>query len=156
MALDLQAEVRPYISQPVVTLHLLVVAGIQRHTLPALREFVHMTGYGGTRQAVHVNVNDAAAANLKRQWQELGLDTLGLPLVVLPSHFGAGDVVGTLVSYVHGALSVDESVRVEVVITDWASSASWWSWLLTPALHHFTGARLRLAFLAEDRVTVTN
>jgi hypothetical protein len=28
--------------------------------------------------------------------------------------------------------------------------------LLTPALHHLTGARLRLAFLAEDRVTVTN
>jgi hypothetical protein len=57
---------------------------------------------------------------------------------------------------VHGALAVDPEIRVNVVITDWAASSRWWSWLLTPALHHLTGARLRLAFLAEDRVTVTN
>ncbi len=75
---------------------------------------------------------------------------------MLPSHFGAGDVVGTLSSYVHGAISVDPTIRVNVVITDWAASDHWWGWLLTPALHHLTGARLRLAFLAEDRVTVTN
>ncbi|MBX7111935.1 MAG: APC family permease [Dehalococcoidia bacterium] len=149
-------EIRPYLEQPVVTLHLLVVAGLQRHTLPALREFVHMPGYGGMRQAVHVDVNEQATAELRQQWRELGIDAMGLPLVILPSHYGAGDVIDTLVSYVRGALSVDDSLRVEVVITDWASNTSWWGWLLTPALHHLTGARLRLAFLAEDRATVKN
>lgn len=149
-------EVRPYLDQPVVTLHLLVVSALQRHTLPALREFVHMAGYGGMRQAVHVDVNEEAAAELRHQWRELGIDRMGLPLVVLPSQVGAGDVIDTLVSYVRGALSVDDSLRVDVVITDWASNRSWWGWLLTPALHHLTGARLRLAFLAEDRVTVKN
>lgn len=155
MALE-RNEVRPYLEEPVVTLHLLVVSALQRHTLPALREFVHMAGYGGMRQAIHVDVNEQATAELKLQWRELGIDTLGLPLVVLPSHFGADDVIDTLVSYVRGALSVDDSLRVDVVITDWASNTKWWGWLLTPALHHLTGARLRLAFLAEDRVTVKN
>jgi len=155
MALD-GAEIRPYLDEPVVTLNLLVVAALQRHTLPALREFVHMAGYGGMRQAVHVDVDEDAAAALKRRWRELGIDELGLPLVILPSQVGAGDVIDTVVSYVRGALSVDDSLRVEVVITDWASNTSWWGWLLTPALHHLTGARLRLAFLTEERVTVKN
>jgi amino acid transporter len=153
---DVDRDVRAYIEQPVVTLHLLVVAGLQRHSLPALREFVHMPGYAGMRQALHVDVNDHETAELKRHWHELGLDAMGLPLVVLPSHVGSGDVIGTLVSYARGALAADPAIRIEVVITDWATSAGWWGWLLTPALHHLTGARLRLAFLAEDRVTVTN
>jgi hypothetical protein len=105
---------------------------------------------------VHVDVNEQETERLRRKWREIGIDRMGLPLVVLPSHFGAGDVIGTLVSYVRGALAVDDAIRVEVVITDWATNTSWWGWLLTPALHHLTGARLRLAFLAEDRVTVTN
>jgi amino acid transporter len=156
---DIAAEdvdIRAYLDEPVRTLQILVVGDLNKHTLPALREFVHMAGYGGVRQAVHVNVDDETTAHLKQQWRDLGIDQMGVQLVVLPSHFGAGDVVGTLSSYVHGALAVDPEIRVNVVITDWAASSRWWSWLLTPALHHLTGARLRLAFLAEDRVTVTN
>lgn len=149
-------DIRAYLEEPVRTLHILVVSDLSKHTLPALREFVHMQGYGGVRQAVHVNVNDEATEALKREWRELGIDQRGVQLVVLPSQFGAGDVVGTLSSYVHGALSVDPTIRVNVVIADWAASGHWWGWLLTPALHHLTGARLRLAFLAEERVTVTN
>jgi Amino acid permease len=156
MDVVVDGELSDYLDSHVTTLHLLIVGGIQRHTLPALREFVQMGGYGGTRQAVHVNVNEEAVTQLKAQWRALGLDKRGLPLVILPSHFGAGDVVGTLASYVRGALSVDDDIRVNVVITDWATNSTWWGWLLTPALHHLTGARLRLAFLAEDRVTVTN
>ncbi|MGE0227919.1 MAG: APC family permease [Dehalococcoidia bacterium] len=151
-----EIDVRAYLERPVRTLHILVVGDLSKHTLPALREFVHMSGYGGIRQAVHVNVDDEATATLKRQWRDLGIDAMGVQLVVLPSHFGAGDVIGTLSSYVHGALSIDPEIRVNVVITDWATNTRWWGWLLTPALHHLTGARLRLAFLAEDRVTVTN
>lgn len=151
-----EIDIRTYLQRPVRTLHVLVVGDLNKHTLPALREFVHMSGYGGIRQAVHVNVDEEETGKLKRQWKELGIDTMGIQLVVLPSHFGAGDVIGTLSSYVHGALSVDSEIRVNVVITDWATNTRWWGWLLTPALHHLTGARLRLAFLAEDRVTVTN
>lgn len=151
-----EIDIRTYLERPVRTLHVLVVGDLNKHTLPALREFVHMSGYGGTRHAVHVNVDEEQTAELKRQWRELGIDTMGVQLAVLPSHFGAGDVIGTLSSYIHGALSVDPEIRVNVVITDWATSTKWWGWLLTPALHHLTGARLRLAFLAEDRVTVTN
>lgn len=149
-------DIRSYLEEPVRTLHILVIGKMSKHTLPALREFVHMEGYGGVRQAVHVDVDEEETADLKRQWRELGIDQRGVQLVVLPSHFGAGDVIGTLSSYVHGALSVDPGIRVNVVITDWAAGSRWWGWLLTPALHHLTGARLRLAFLAEDRVTVTN
>jgi hypothetical protein len=151
-----QVDIRAYLEEPVRTLHVLVVGDLSKHTLPALREFVHMEGYGGVRQAVHVNVDEQETAGLKQQWRDLGIDQMGVQLVVLPSAFGAGDVVGTLSSYVHGALGVDPKIRVNVVITDWAANSHWWSWLLTPALHHLTGARLRLAFLAEDRVTVTN
>lgn len=149
-------DIRTYLERPVRTLHILVVGDLSKHTLPALREFVHMSGYGGIRQAVHVNTDDESTAELKRQWRELNIEAMGVQLVVLPSHFGAGDVIGTLSSYVHGALSIDPEIRVNVVITDWATNNRWWGWLLTPALHHLTGARLRLAFLAEDRVTVTN
>ncbi|MHB8574323.1 MAG: hypothetical protein ACYDCQ_03235, partial [Dehalococcoidia bacterium] len=58
--------------------------------------------------------------------------------------------------YVRGMLAADPEIRVEVVIPEWSASGVWWRWLFTRSLHHLTGTRLKLAFLAQDRVTVTN
>ncbi len=74
-------DIRTYLEEPVRTLHVLVVGDLNKHTLPALREFVHMQGYGGVRQAVHVNVDDEVANALKHQWRELGIDQKGVQLV---------------------------------------------------------------------------
>lgn len=156
MALAAEIDVPAYIRTPERTLNLLVVGGLQRHTLPALRHWYQVGNRAGARLALHVEANEFEAAELRRQWRSYGIEELGIPLKVLPSEYGAGDIIGVLVDYVRGALAVDPELRVNVIITDWATQRAWWSWLFTPALHHLTGARLRLAFLAEERVTVTN
>ena len=76
--------------------------------------------------------------------------------MLIPSDFGGGDVVGDLVDYVKGLLSADPALRVELVLPEWTTSTVWWSWLFTRRLHHLTGSRLKLAFLGQNRVTVTN
>ena len=59
-------------------------------------------------------------------------------------------------SFVQGALDATPNANIEVVFADWAASTNAIGWITTPVLHHLTGFRLRLAFLAEPRVTVTN
>ena len=39
-------------------------------------------------------MSDLASAELERQWSEQLLEEMGVPLVVIPSNFGGGDVVG--------------------------------------------------------------
>jgi hypothetical protein len=79
-----------------------------------------------------------------------------VPLVLVPSNFGGGDVVGDLVDYVKGVLSSDPELRVELILPEWTASSVWWKWAFARMLHHLTGSRLKLAFLAQNRVTVTN
>ncbi len=137
-------------------LMLLAVNDLSRHTLPALRDLLQAGGPGLVRQAIHVETNEHDAAELARQWEEQHLEERGVPLVVLPSAFGGGDVVGDLVSYVRGVLAADPEIRVEVLIPEWSSGGSLWTWLAARGLHHLTGSRLKLAFLGQSRVTVTN
>jgi amino acid transporter len=149
-------ELHDYLQSPARRLRVLVVGDLKRHTLPALRELLQTSGRNVLRLAVHVNENEHATDALRQRWEEEKLDELGVPLVVLPSEFGGGDVVGELVEYVHGALAADPEIEVEVLIPEYSSSGRLLNWLFTPALHHLTGARLKLAFLTEARVTVTN
>jgi amino acid transporter len=151
-----EAELTPYLAAPARKLLLLAVNDLNRHTLPALRDLLQAGAGFTARQALHVDVNEHEAERLRGRWRELRLAELGVPLVVLPSAFGGGNVVGDLVSYVRGVLAVDPQLRVEVVIPEWSTSGVWWRWLLVRPLHHLTGTRLKLAFLAQDRVTVTN
>ncbi len=137
-------------------LMLLAVNDLSRHTLPALRDLLQAGGPGLVRQAIHIETNEHDAAELARRWQEQHLEERGVPLVILPSAFGGGDVVGDLVSYVRGVLAADPEIRVEVLIPEWSSGGSLWAWLAARGLHHLTGSRLKLAFLGQSRVTVTN
>ena len=135
---------------------LLAIDELGRHTLPALRDLLQTNGPTIARRAIHIDVDERTSQELQRQWREHRLQELGLPLVLLPSDFGGGDVVGDLVNYVRDVLAADSEMTVELVIPEWTSGTAWWQWLFTRMLHHLTGSRLKLAFLAQNRVTVTN
>jgi amino acid transporter len=151
-----EPEIDGYLDQPVHPFRLLAVNSLDRQTLPALRDVLQRGGPDAAREAIHVDVNEHETEALKCAWAAHHLQERGLPLVVLPSAYGGGDVVGVLVAYVHGMLLVDPGIRVEVVIPEWSASTIWWQWVFTRALHHLTGTRLKLAFLGQSRVTVTN
>lgn len=150
------ADIEGYFANPPRKLMLLAINDLNRHTLPALRDLLQTSGPNIGRQAVHVEVDEHASAALQCRWQEQHFEEHGVPLVVLPSSFGGGDVVGDLVSYVRGVLSADPDLRVEILIPEWSTSGVWWRWLAARMLHHVTGSRLKMAFLAQNRVTVSN
>ena len=135
---------------------LLAVGSLDRHTVPALRHVLKSSAPTTARQAIHIDVNEHHTEALRTQWEEHRLSEKGLPLVIVPSEFGGGDIVGDLVSYVRGILAADTDVTVEVIIPEWTASVVWWQWALTRVLHHMTGSRIKLAFLGQNRVTVTN
>jgi amino acid transporter len=151
-----EVDVDAYLSQPAKRITLLAVADLGRHTLPALRDLLQTFGIDVVRRAIHVNTNDHATELLEQRWQAQRLEERGLPLVIIPSAYGGGDVVGDIVDYVRGILSSDPSIRVEVVLPEWTSATVWWKWIFLRTLHHLTGSRLKLAFLSQNRVTVTN
>jgi hypothetical protein len=150
-----ELDAREYVTTPTHHRVILVVGGLQQHTLLGLRELYQTRRAGARITAIHVDVNEHESAALRAAWDAAGLAELGIQLKLLPSGYGAGDIVGTLVDYVRGALQVDPELRIHVAIPDWAAGGAW-SAILAPMLHHLTAFRLRLALLAEDRVTVTN
>jgi amino acid transporter len=149
-------DVRRYLDQPVPRITVLALHDINQYSLSALRDMVQNVVPGVPRQVIHVDVNEEQTWGLRCRWQEERFDELGLPLVVIPSTYGGGDVVGDLTGYVRGLLSADPTLRVEVVIPEWTPSGGLSHWLFTRLLHHMTGARLKLALLPQSRVTVTN
>jgi amino acid transporter len=151
-----EVDVHAYLAQPAKRITLLAVSDLGRHTLPALRDMLQTAGTNVVRRAIHVNTNDHASDLLQQRWRAQRLDEKGLPLVVIPSAYGGGDVVGDLVDYVRGILAADPNIRVEVVLPEWTASTVWWRWLFLRTLHHLTGSRLKLAFLSQNRVTVLN
>ena len=148
-------DTRAYVTKPTHSRVILVVGSLQQHTLLGLRELYQTHRAGSRMTAIHVDTNEHESAILREEWARSGLSDLGIELKFLPSGYGAGDIVGTLVDYVRGALQVDPELRIHVAIPDWSSGGAW-SAILAPMLHHLTALRLRLALLAEDRVTVTN
>ena len=149
-------DLKSYLAQPAHRIVLLAVNDLDLHTLPALRDLLQTGGPTVARRAIHIDVNEHATEALRCQWREQQLEEMGVPLITLPSEFGGGDVVGSLVDYVRGILDADPSIRVELVIPEWTTATVWWQWLFTRALHHLTGSRLKLAFLSQNRVTITN
>jgi hypothetical protein len=132
------------------------VAGLDRHSLPALKEMLQTSNRNVVQEAVHIDTGERSSQVLKQRWAEHGFDEMGLPLVSLHSEFGGGNVVGDLVDYVRGMLLVDPEIHIEMVIPEWTAPTDWWQWPIVRGLHHMTGTRLKFAFLNEDRVTVTN
>jgi amino acid transporter len=151
-----EVDVHSYLTRPTKRLTLLAVNDLERHTLPALRDVLQSNSPNVIRRAIHVNTNDHESELLQKIWRAQGLDELGLPLVIIPSAYGGGDVVGDLVDYVRGILSADSNIRIEIILPEWSASTVWWKWALLRPLHHLTGSRLKLAFLSQNRVTVTN
>ena len=151
-----EIELEQVLAEPVRRVCILAVAGLNRPTLPAVRDLLHDHSTGESRIAIHVATNEHDSEQLQERWRQFHLEEQGLPLVILPSEFGGGNVVGDLVDYVRGVLAADPEVRVEMVIPEWTSSFSLRQWLFARVLHHLTGTRLKLAFLSEPRVTVTN
>ena len=150
------ANVYAYVTRPVQRVVLLALSDLNRYSLSALRDLVQEVSPAVSRQVVHVDVNEHQTDALRQRWHDERLDELGLPLVVVPSTFGGGNVVGDLTGYVKGLLAADPDLRVEVVIPEWAPSGGLWHWMFTRMLHHMTGARLKLSLLPQSRVSVTN
>ncbi len=148
-------DLSAYLDTPVPHLRLLAISGINRQTLPALRDMLQAPS-GWRSLAIHIDTNEHEAEKLQRRWKEERLEERGLPLVCLLSEFGGGNVVSDLVDYVHGMLAAEPDLRIEVIIPEWTSTPGWGRWLAARSLHHLTGTRLNLAFLSEPRVTVTN
>ncbi|MGI8551811.1 MAG: APC family permease [Dehalococcoidia bacterium] len=149
-------DLQQYLSTPARRLMVLAVSNLGLQTLPALRDLLQTSGTSTARQAIHIDTNEQHSEALQREWREQRLAEKGVPLVVIPSEFGGGDVVGDLVDYINGILASDPEITIELVIPEWTTSTVWWRWLVTRALHHLTGSRLKLAFLSQNRVTVTN
>ena len=149
-------EIEGYMESPVKRIRLVAVAGLDRHSLPALREMLQTGSRSVVQEAVHIDTGQQSSEMLQQRWDEHGFDKLGLPLVRLHSEFGGGNVVGDLVDYVRGMLLVDPEIQIEMVIPEWTAPTSWWQWPIVRGLHHMTGTRLKFAFLNDDRVTVTN
>ena len=149
-------DVRQYLEHPVPRISVLALHDINQYSLSALRDMVQYVVPGVSRQVIHVDVNEERTEALRRRWQAEQLEQYGLPLVIVPSTFGGGDVVGDLTAYVRGLLSADPTLRVEVMIPEWTPSGGVRHWLFTRLLHHMTGARLKLALLPYSRVTVIN
>jgi amino acid transporter len=150
------ADIDGYMESPVKRIRLMAVAGLDRHSLPALKEMLQTGSRNVVQEAVHIDTGERASQVLKQRWAEHGFDEMGLPLVSLHSEFGGGNVVGDLVDYVRGMLLVDPEIQIEMVIPEWTAPTDWWQWPIVRGLHHMTGTRLKFAFLNEDRVTVTN
>ncbi len=149
-------SIATYIESPIRRIRVMAISGLDRHSLPALRELLQTGGRGVVQEAVHIDTGERSSGLLKERWAEQGFDAAGLPLVSLHSEFGGGNVVGDLVDYVRGMLLVDPEIHVEMVIPEWSAPASWWQWPVVRGLHHMTGTRLKFAFLNDSRVTVTN
>jgi len=150
------ADLARYLDAPARRIRILAVNGLDRHSVPALREMLQMAGRGVVQEAVHVDAGDRASETLRDRWRQLRLEEQGVPLVSLPSEFGGGNVIGDLVDYVRGMLMSSPDVQVEMIIPEWTAPGHWWQWPFIRGLHHMTGTRLKLAFLNEQRVTVTN
>src|SRR5205823_1412456 len=116
------------LASPVKRIRLMAVSGLDRHSLPALRELLQANSRNVVQEAVHIDTGEHSSAALQQRWAEHGFDEMGLPLVVLHSEFGGGNVVGDLVDYVRGMLLVDPEIHVEMVIPEWTASAPWWQW----------------------------
>ncbi len=151
-----ETDIDAYMAAPLKRIQVLAVGSLDRHSLPALREMVQVAGRGIAQQAVHVDTGDAASEALRRQWDQHGFEAIGIPLVSVPSEFGGGNIIGDLVDYVHGMLAVAPDVQVELIIPEWTAPSEWWQSPFTRGLHHMTGMRLKVAFLNEPRVSVTN
>lgn len=150
------AEIDGYMESPVKRIRLMAVAGLDRHSLPALKEMLQTSSRNVVQEAVHIDTGERSSQVLKQRWAEHCFDEMGLPLVSLHSEFGGGNVVGDLVDYVRGMLLVDPDIQIEMVIPEWTAPTDWWQWPIVRGLHHMTGTRLKFAFLNEARVTVTN
>jgi hypothetical protein len=155
LALD-DAEIDGLMGTPVRRIRLMAIGGLDRHSLPALKEMLQTGGGNVVQEAIHIDTGDRGTDVLKERWAEHGFDEMGLPLVTLHSESGGGNVVGDLVDYVRGMLLVDPDIQIEMVIPEWTAPTAWWQWPVVRGLHHMTGTRLKFAFLDEDRVTVTN
>jgi hypothetical protein len=121
-----------------------------------LRELVQTRSPQVALQAVHIDVNENDADSLRALWLREHIEAMGVPLMVLASEYGGGNIVDGLQQYITSLLEKDASLHAELVIPEWTPGSGWAAWLAARFLHHLTGARLKLAFLSEERVTVTN
>ncbi|MGI8549290.1 MAG: hypothetical protein ACR2PL_00635, partial [Dehalococcoidia bacterium] len=103
-------DLHGYLTAPARRMMLLAVNDLGRHTLPALRELLQSGALSVARQAIHIDTNDHASQHPQQQWCDQHLAEMGVPLVVIPSEFGGGDVVGDLVDYIRGILTADPDI----------------------------------------------
>jgi amino acid transporter len=148
-------DVSTYVHTPVPRVRILVVGSLLRHVLAGLRDLTQVHGQEVDCRAVHVRLDQTIADDLTKHWQTLGLEQQGLPLTVLSPDPGSRTLAGTLAAYVREVLKENPRAQVELLIPSWSTTTVWWRWLLARLLHRFTGTRLRVAFLGENRVTVT-
>lgn len=96
--------------------------------------------------AVHVSIDRAEAARLRRRWAELGID---VPLVIIDSPYRA--VVPPLVAYIDALRRGDPKTPVVVVLAEFVPRYPW-----QYLLHNLTALRLKLALFFRPNVVVVD
>lgn len=96
--------------------------------------------------AVHVSIDPAEAARLRRRWAELGID---VPLVVIDSPYRA--VVPPLLAYIDALRREDPKTPVVVVLAEFVPRYPWQYFL-----HNLTALRLKLALFFRPNVVVVD
>ncbi|HXT15333.1 MAG TPA: APC family permease [Gemmatimonadaceae bacterium] len=138
-------EVRYTGQSPLMFLHHTVVVPVNGITKPAAGALVYATTISEDVRAAYIEVDAAATADLRRQWDAWDI---GVDLVVLPSPYRS--ILRPLVEYVDGLAARGEADLVTVVVPE-IVPRSW----LGHLLHNKTSLFIRTAFLFRPNVVVT-
>ena len=124
LALD-QTDISSYLNEVVHRIRILSVSALDKRTLPALREMVQTRTPHVALQAVHIDVNENDANALRALWLGEHIAAMGIPLVIVPSEYGGGNIVDDLQQYISRLLEKDASLHVELVIPEWTPGSGW-------------------------------
>ncbi len=137
-------RVEPVANQPPLSNTVLVPVGdLHRGVLEALR-FAQSLSPGA--KGVYVEIDPERTRRLEERWANLGL---GIPLVVLPSHYRS--LLGPFLDYVDAVQRQDPKAMVTIVIPEFVPKR-WWHHLL----HNQTALLIKGALLFRRRVVVVD
>ncbi|HEY3333101.1 MAG TPA: APC family permease [Capsulimonadaceae bacterium] len=97
-------------------------------------------------RAVYVEINEAATAPLKKEWEEW---SQGIPLLILASPYRS--LVGPLLRYIQAVQREGANEIVTVVVPEFVSTR-WWHTLL----HNQAGLILKIALALRPGIVVSN
>jgi hypothetical protein len=131
---------------PLMFLHHTVLVPVGAITKAAAGALVYATAIAEDVRAVYVEVDPAATAAMRRQWESWDI---GVELAVLPSPYRS--VLRPLVEYVRRLQRSGTTDLITIVVPE-VVPRRWWEHLL----HNKTALYIRAAFLFHASVVVTS